>query len=303
MRALDPVWPELPGGNLFPHADVETEPHVTHKFDFADEIKNACRYCATIARAKIEGNLRGFATQPTDYTATVTFIKFDGQTYAVTAAHVVDGFARQAALDRFRILEGYYLPAGPGGLLNPPLVRPPPNLPEDPPDVALRSVDEDFPTRIGKEAFVWHRDASPTFPIAYAAAIGFPTIAKKHRKDPDGNRLELPCVRAVVAGIGGTENTDQLQFFSEIEVEDKNAISSLSGMSGGPVFWSDGERLGLLGFVKEALPPPGADAISGPRVSFICQRATFDTFGGWVEYVNGEWPKRRAALAETAKKL
>jgi len=71
-------------------------------------------------------------------------------------------------------------------------------------------------------------------------------------------------------------------------------------LSGGPVFWSDGNQLGLLGFVKEALdmePRPGEGSINaGPRVNFIVQHATYETFAVWAEHALREWPKRRDEL-------
>jgi hypothetical protein len=59
----------------------------------------------------------------------------------------------------------------------------------------------------------------------------------------------------------------------------REPFSQLSGMSGGPVFWSDGTACGLLGFVKEALdvkPAPGVETLpAGPKVDFICQRSSY----------------------------
>ena len=73
--------------------------------------------------------------------------------------------------------------------------------------------------------------------------------------------MPTDAVRGRVAeGVGSVDNNDQVQFFSEIEEAD----SSLSGMSGGPVFWSTETTFGLLGFIKEAMGPPadGEDSIS-----------------------------------------
>ncbi len=108
----------------------------------------------------------------------------------------------------------------------------------------------------------------------------------------------MQCVHAIAEGVGTPEGADQFQFFSQIESQPESG--SLSGISGGPAFWSDGDKFGLIGFVKEALdvdPPLGEETIyAGPRVNFIVQRASYDTFGTWVEYALSEWPKRRGAL-------
>ena len=273
------------------------------QFSFADEMQRACRHCATIGRAKLGTFFeRGFIPEATDDTATVTFINFEGRTYAVTAKHVMTAFANQAAKDGVGP-ESYFLPAGKGVAIHPPFVAPPGKWPEPAPDIALHKIDDDLPLRIGKEVFVLRPEVVPSFPVPYAAAVGFPTIVKATREEPGGTRLALPCVHAVAAGIPAPEYADQLQFFSEIETNAE--IGSLSGMSGGPVFWSDGNRLGLLGFVKEALdvePCAGEETIhSGPRVNFICQRASYETFGRWAEYADNEWPKQREALNRLVK--
>ena len=67
------------------------------EYPFADDLKGACKYCATIARARTEDWWkRHFVPEPEDPTATVTFIEFEGRTYAVTAWHVVEIFSDAA---------------------------------------------------------------------------------------------------------------------------------------------------------------------------------------------------------------
>jgi hypothetical protein len=71
------------------------------------------------------------------------------------------------------------------------------------------------------------------------------------------------------------------------------------------VFWSDGEQHGLLGFVKEAMdvvPKPGEETLfSGPRVNFICERASYDTLGRWVEDAERELPRAKEAINERVR--
>jgi hypothetical protein len=268
------------------------------EFAFADQLRGACSYCATFARANSQLIYeRGLIPRPQDETATVTFVRFEQCTYAVTALHVIDTFRRQAERDGLAP-EGYFLPTARGVLVSPPFIAAPRDWPVPAPDVALRQIDDALPAHIGKEAFELHPDVKPTFPIHYAAAVGFPTAGKKDRDEALGNRLAMQCVHAIAEGVGAPSSADQIQFFSEIEAAPE--FGSLSGMSGGPVFWSDGEQLGLLGFVKEALdvqPRPGEDSIySGPRVNFIVQHASYETFGRWVEHALAESPKRRAEL-------
>ena len=141
----------------------------------------AHRYCATIGRAKLEKFYkRRFIPEPLDDTATVTFIKFEEQTYAVTAAHVIEAFARQAAADGVDH-ESYFLPTGKGIAIYPTFISPPADWPHKAPDIALRKIDDRLPAHIGKEAFVLLPEGMPSFPIPYAGAVGFPTSREEHR--------------------------------------------------------------------------------------------------------------------------
>jgi hypothetical protein len=271
----------------------------TPTFAVADELERSGQHCATIARAKTHDFFRrGFVPEIDDPTATVTFILFKGTTYAVTAGHVIDIF-KAAAVDDGCDPEGYFVPVAPGVSIGPPFVRPPGNWPTPDPDIALRPIDPDLPAHIGKKAFELVKGVNPGFPVPYAQALGFPTAAKEIRKDPEGERLALIGVQAIAEGVGSPDS-DQVQFWSEIP--DRPLISRLSGMSGGPVFWRDDTALGLLGFVKEALdvePATGSETLhAGPKVSFICQRASYETFAVWAEFADREFPRQRTLLNE-----
>jgi hypothetical protein len=263
----------------------------------AEENATACRYCATIARAKVEGFWRrGFIPEPEDPTATVTFISFQSRTYAVTAWHVIEQFQRisQAEGSEF---ESYFVPQGEGAGIHLPFVRPPKGWHGHQPDVAIRPIDDRLPAHVRKKAFILLPDKAPE-PVSRATAIGFPTGAKAVSTAHGGNRLLMSCVHAIADGITSYPDADQLQFFSE--APQQTDVQSLSGLSGGPVFWADEGRHGLLGFVKEALdvqPREGEETIfAGERVSFVCERASYDTFADWIACIDKEWPKQRDEL-------
>src|SRR4051812_7645688 len=111
------------------------------KFPVADLLNDACKFCATFARAKLANFMeRRFVPRAGDDTATVSFIEFEGNTYAVTADHVIKGFKRQAG-DEGIELEGYFLPAAPGATVSPPFLQPPTTLTHPQPDVALRPIN------------------------------------------------------------------------------------------------------------------------------------------------------------------
>jgi hypothetical protein len=264
---------------------------------FADPLQNACRYCATIARAKSEEFFRrGFVPEAHEPTATLTFIAIAGKTYAVTAAHVIDIFKGLAEKDGSHP-ESYLVPVGTGALIEPPFIRPAKPLIGHQPDVAIVRINAGLPARVGKESFELKPDAVPTFPVPHAMAVGFPTAEKRANTIGSGEQLAMACVQATAEGLGSPDS-DQIQFLSTIDATP--SITSLSGMSGGPIFWSDGTAYGLLGFIKEALdvvPPPGEESLHpGPRVNFICERASYETFVRWAVHTEAEYPRQRAQL-------
>jgi hypothetical protein len=263
------------------------------QFEFADELQESGKHCATLAHAT--NVARGFIPNTDDPTATVTFILFEGKTYAVTAGHVIDIFSKASAKEDADF-EGYFVPAQPGTCIGPPFVTPPARFPDAAPDIALRPIDSGLPAHLGKRPFELLKNAIPTFPLPYALAVGFPTAEKRQTHD---ERVALQCVWAVAQGLQSPDR-DQVQFWSEIP--NRPNIGKLSGMSGGPVFWSDGTAFGLLGFVKEALDvmhEEGEETLyPDPKVNFICQRASYETFAAWAEYADREFPLQRGAINE-----
>src|SRR5271166_6430287 len=183
---------------------------------FSHELKEATRYCATFARAKLKTFFdRHLIPDVNDPTATVTFVEFEGRTYAVTARHVIEEF-RKMAIAEGSDPEGYFLPVTPGILINPPFISPPAPFMGHVPDVALRPIDQALPAHIGKTSFSLKADAVPTFPVPYALAAGFPTDEKADHSEPRSKRLAMPGVIAVAEGVGSLD-ADQVQFFSEID--------------------------------------------------------------------------------------
>ena len=89
-------------------------------------------------------------------------------------------------------------------------------------------------------------------------------------------------VLAIAEGVGSLASS-QVQFYSEVKRE--KISGDVNGMSGGPVFWNDGNAYGLLGFVKEAtVEQNGNDEMA--MVHFICQRADYNLFASWASYAD-----------------
>ena len=265
------------------------------QYSMSDELMKAGKHAATIARHKYQGLERGLVPDAKSETATVTFIKYKSKTYAVTAQHVIQTFDKLAKADG-HLFEGYSCVQDPGVAILGPFLTPPAHYPEKEPDIAICPVIEKLPAQIGKTAFEIRPEDDATWPITHALAVGFPTVEKHDIKDEFGEtKLALPCIHAVAEGLNSPGVSDQVQFHSELSK--KPSIVSLSGMSGGPVFWSDGTNYGLIGFVKEALdvtPKEGEETFYiEPKVNFICQRVDHVIMERWLQYIDANWQKER----------
>lgn len=264
-------------------------------YPVSDEVMVAGRHAATIARLKYRGLERGLVPEAASETATVTFIKINSKTYAVTARHVIETLDGLAAHEG-KTFEGYSCVQSPGVAILGPFLTPPPDFPSPQPDIAICPVHAELPARIGKEAFEILPGQDAAWPVSHAVAVGFPTVEKRDVQDETGSpRLALPCVHALAEGLNSSGSSDQVQFHSELS--EKPTVVSLSGMSGDPVFWSDGTNHGLVGFVKEALdvtPKEGEETFySEPKVNFICQRVDFAIIKLWTRFVDADWQLER----------
>ncbi|KZB71036.1 MULTISPECIES: hypothetical protein [Thalassospira] len=289
---------EAPNGgvlNLPSAANEKKNEEPSIDYPMSDELKNAAQHAATIARLKFQGLERLLVPEAKSETATVSFIEHNNKTYAVTARHVIQTFNNLATQDG-RQFEGYSCIQSPGVAILGPFITPPAQYPHPVPDIAICPVDNRLPAHIGKAAFEVRSQDDASWPISHALAIGFPTVEKHDFKDQDGRqRLALPCVYAVAEGLQSSGSSDQAQFHSELS--ELPTVVSLSGMSGGPVFWSDGSKYGLIGFIKEALdvtPKEGVETFyDEPKVNFICQRVDHGVIERWLQYVDENWQIER----------
>lgn len=244
---------------------------------------------------------RGFVPLPSDPTATVTFVGLGDRTYAVTAYHVIKAFGCLALKDGIDG-ENYYIPTRPGRILHAPFVRPVPQYPLKDPDVAMMPIPQDLPALLGKEIYQLRDEVLPSaMPVALAS--GFPTAAKRPAGSEPHAAIELPGVILLAEDVGSDRNSDQMQFHSQVLDNYGNRPTydgDISGMSGGPVFWSEDERHGLLGFVKQSMDDENQPGERRDRVSLICQRTSYATFSLWADYVDREYPRQREQLNRKA---
>lgn len=262
------------------------------QFSSHPDLDHACKHAATLA---VYGYRLGRGMVPTENepTGTVTFLEIEGKTYAVTAAHVID-ILNKAAKERGAPQGSFIAPKAPGVSISGPFLVPPKDLAARlPPDLALRPIAAELPGHIGKAAFIVQEENCAPDQITHGRAVGFPTLCKTDVSDNSGVYSAMQCVHAIAEFVSAS--ADQLNFRSHIIDFPKTA--SLSGMSGGPVFWSDEGNYGLAGIVIEAVDAaPDESLFNTPMVQFITQRADYQTLRAWAAYADKHWQSARDEL-------
>jgi hypothetical protein len=265
------------------------EPVQNKQFPSHGDLADAGKHAATLALHRYRPG-RGFVPAEGEPTGTVTFLEIDGKTYALTAAHVID-ILNKAASECGMPHGSFIAPKEPGVSISGPFLVPPKDLAARcPPDVALRPIAAELPGHIGKTAFVVREDNCAPEQITHGQAVGFPSLCKADVSDRRGIYSAMQCVHAVAEFVH--ESADQVIFRSHIADFPKTA--SLSGMSGGPVFWSDEGNYGLAGIVIEAADAaPEESLFNFPMVQFIAQRVDYQTLLDWADYADRHWQIER----------
>lgn len=248
-------------------------------YTVSDEFEaNACKHCAPlfIIRQHVE-----MAPTVDDPSATLTFIKFKGRTYGITCKHVVTILRDQLKKSGSAFSHTFFIALKRHHVVQDRFVIPPGDWVISEPDIAIRELNPDFPAYVGKVAL--DIDANPVPPlseVSFAVAVGFPDRLKTPIPAPLGYQLAMPCVHAVAENH--SKSGPSFTLFSELQATPN--IRDLSGMSGGPIYWSDEAAYGLLGITYESSPPEGS--ISGSASVHIKGHvADRETIEEWVSHV------------------
>jgi hypothetical protein len=247
------------------------------QFWAADGLKEGCRFCAALGIVPAHIQKLPQLLNAGIENGTLTFLEHDGFHYGVTCWHVIEDLHNRntkygagryicATLKdgTYGIADNFRRPSAPFGS-------------NKQPDIAVGRLPEDFAAKLGKRYYSLQPEAGhrPN-PLQYAIAFGLPTEEKENMYEGAGYRVAMPCAHAVAEGIGG-----DTQFLSVLNHEPK--IGHLSGMSGGPVFWSTADHFGLLGIIYEGNRTGAAeDFIQSPRIHFFVDRCDYDEFSRWV---------------------
>lgn len=252
------------------------------QFNICTELgKNPARFCAAIAvvpAMDTASRLPQF-TQPSEKhrSGTITFVRSGGRSFGITCWHVVEilrdanGAGSQHHLRT--MLNGFYV-------VQDRFIRPSETLGQQCPDVAIREMHSDFARALGKEEL--NLDAMPETPrdVSFGYAVGFPENLKRRLEEDGGYRVAMPQC-SVLAEINRQPN-QRFAIHSSVQREDV-ANENFSGMSGGPIFWSDASSFGIYGIVYEGnatlASPDSAD------IFIFGELATPETIRSWISQV------------------
>lgn len=256
-------------------------------FPLCDSLtKNPARFCAALVVTQdvIEGQdgWPRFA-DPTDTlrNGTLTFVKSGERVFGITCWHVIEHFREQLRISgnpyshsMRTMVNGFYV------VLDR-FVRPEPQFGDPPVDIAIRELNPDLLSAIGKEPI--DLDLLPDLPhsIAHGYAVGFPeTMKYKKMEDQIGYRVSMPQVE-ILAEIDGLP-TRRFTLFSELSNEP--AQVDYSGMSGGPIFWSTESSFGIFGIIYEG--GVGSALSDGKSVYVYGELATPSIIKEWLSHVS-----------------
>ncbi|WP_146752216.1 hypothetical protein [Burkholderia pseudomallei] len=206
--------------------------------------------------------------EPKIRSGTLTFVRREGQVYGITCRHVVEALEDAEVTAHKDWLERIGdIPAPPGGHLGFRFPGPTEQIHVnarfykayiDPftkrgKDLAIARIPSDTFSKINREAIPFDRTGLPPGNASShlcGIATGFPEQSRIQRP-ADGvvSVLSMPTVTAWARFDAVNETS--LRLYGELS--DLPAANNLSGMSGGPIFWSDTGGWGLAGIVKKGL--------------------------------------------------
>ena len=253
------------------------------RFLICDDLAiNPSRFCAALAVVPTIGPdaIQFRFSEPNENyrSGTLTFIKSGGRSYGITCWHVIEALRTVQSITgkphQLRtMLNGFYV------VLDR-FINPAPPHGADSLDIAIRELSPDFAKALGKEE-IQLDDAVDPAEIHFGYAVGFPENLKRRVSEDSSYRVAMPhCV--VLAEFNNRPLDRRFTLFSSVQREDI-AHEDFSGMSGGPIFWSNTDRFGIFGIVYEGDVKSSAEA-SG-EIFLYGECATPSEIRDWIRQV------------------
>lgn len=254
-------------------------------YNLDDELaKGGCHYCAALFIPDRPMWDPGTGLEETrtpgisEHSGTVTFVERGDRFFAVTAWHCVEALRKLSG-------PGYFMTRTNANLVISDRWHHCFVAGEGDVDVAIQEIDVRHIDTIGKRAFkTTHALAECGRIPTHGAAIGFPSCLRRADRDSNGARLIMPCTMTIATCVSEAPSR-VLRFHSIVDEASTANISDLGGMSGGPVFSSDGERHFLTGIASEA-QRTYCEVGGHHRLSFVATRATVERFEQWIHQLD-----------------
>ncbi|RDZ27849.1 trypsin-like peptidase domain-containing protein [Lysobacter silvisoli] len=236
---------------------------------------------------------------------TLTFVSYQGATYALTCRHVIQALQDLRERERASNLQRHgvdfperqrpqlFVPHGDDHIhVNARFYAVPADHAGEPaPDAAIARVADGLPARFGARAIPFERldaDGDEDRRGQTAVAAGYVEAGRRLRPR---NELIATLVVRFVEAVAALTTIDGRYLRMIHELDAPVDANNLSGMSGGPVFWHDGERWGLAGIVvqgRDLQPKAGGDsAFAGPTLWVEGERVTRQRLSAWVAAIPG----------------
>lgn len=249
-------------------------------------IKNASIHCAALVITEnvIAGNagLPSFA-QPSDElrSGTITFVKYQHAVYGITCWHVIEIYRKflKKSGDEFShsmrtMVNDFYV------VLDR-FIRPKPAICMPEIDIAIRKMNPDHISAIGKVAYDLENESTPPAGIKHGYAVGFPeNLKRKVNADLNGYQVSMPQVE-ILAEINEMPNS---RFSLNSELPIRPDQEDYSGMSGGPIFWSTNDNYGIFGIIYEG--GIGSELADGKSIHIYGEQANSQEIIRWISQIN-----------------
>jgi len=235
---------------------------------------------------------------PRDYSedmvrsGTVTFVTYKNEAFAITCKHVIEVLEKQQQdWKKEQLKEFDFAPPIEGVQLYTPIDNyqyhfnykfslVPKRDNGTQPDIAIARVKLNSIKRLGRKPLsLFKKNNIPETGVA----SGYPEQQRIYRKE---NKVDTfsPMFTTCVASLQITGNGN---IILEGNIESHNEVDSLSGMSGGPILWSDSKKFGIVGIVKKGSnikPIQGGLAVEN-NILIHAEKITPEIFDGWLEHI------------------
>ena len=261
-------------------------------------------------------------TLPLVRNGTLTFIEHEGITYGVTCGHVLDALnsfngANETEMSKY--CEGplpeiakYHFFVSIGNQqhhVRGNFHKVPPEFGIPRPDIAIAHLPPDFVSSIGRKCIKmsnWPDESALCDPSLTGIACGYPEMNRTSAKtDVPGIETlgkEFVALRAKFDSF----SKDRIRILDKIA--ETKGVNVLSGMSGGPLFWSTKKSWGLAGIIKVGgdlnpnIRTESEDEHFEPTINVVAEPITKERLESWTRSLpNEKFPESLSTMMYVPK--